>query len=270
VRLKAVDLGTCAVQDSTSTNINVYSPTGLAGPDQTICFGTSTTLASSGGVNYQWTNADQSFTSTSPAPFVKPATSTNYFVTITDVNGCVKKDTLNVQVVPGIDLKLKAEQIFSCEGRPVLKVNNLTDPQEEVLFDFGDGTFSDEQQATHQYAVDGKYAVRLVGKKEFCVYDTAVTLPFYNRLVPNVFTPEDSPGLNDTFMIQYGDATVVPGADPPVQISLRVYNRWGKLVYQNNNYKNDWAAKNVEGGVYFFEATLVGEHTCKSWVDVIK
>jgi len=71
-------------------------------------------------------------------------------------------------------------------------------------------------------------------------------------------------------MIQYGDAKVVPGVDPLIQISLRVYNRWGKLVYQNNNYKNDWAAKNVEGGVYYFEATLAGENTCKSWVDIIK
>ncbi len=63
----------------------------------------------------------------------------------------------------------------------------------------------------HEYAVDGKYVVRLVGKKEFCIYDTAVTLPFYYRKVPNVFTPEDSPGLNDTFMIQYGNTKVIPG-----------------------------------------------------------
>jgi len=270
VRLKATDFGTCAVKDSTSTNITVYSPLGIVGPDQNICFDAVTTLQASGGTDYLWTTSDKSFTSSLANPQVSPEKEINYFITITDQNGCVKKDTVNVQVVPGIDLKLKTEQIFDCESRPVLKVTNLTDSQEDVFFDFGDGNFSDQQQDTHQYATDGKYVVRLVGKKEFCVYDTAVTLPFYYRKVPNVFTPEDSPGLNDTFMIQYGDAKVLAGADPPVQISLRVYNRWGKLIYQNNNYKNDWAAKNVEGGVYYFEATLGGETTCKSWVTIIK
>ena len=270
IKLKATDFGTCAVKDSTSTNITIYSPLGIVGPDQTICFDAVTTLQASGGTDYLWTTTDKSFTSSIANPSVSPEKETNYFITITDQNGCVKKDTVNVQVVPGIDLKLKAERIFDCESRPVLKVNNLTSTQEDVFFDFGDGATSDQQQTTHQYAVDGKYVVRLVGKKEFCVYDTAVTLAFYYRKVPNVFTPEDSPGLNDTFMIQYGDAKVVPGDVPPVQISLKVYNRWGKLVYENENYKNDWAAKNVEGGVYFFEATLVGENSCKSWVDIIK
>ncbi|HEV8511979.1 MAG TPA: PKD domain-containing protein [Cyclobacteriaceae bacterium] len=270
VRLKATDLGTCAGKDSTSTYITIYSPLGIAGPDQIICFDAVATLQASGGTDYLWATSDKSFTSSQASPSVSPKKETNYFITITDQNGCVKKDTVTVDVVPGIDLKLKAEQIYDCESRPVLNVTNLTDSQEEVFFDFGDGSISDQQQTTHQYVADGKYVVRLVGKKEFCIYDTAVTLPFFYRKVPNVFTPEGSPGLNDTFMIQYGDAKVVPGSDPPIQISLKVYNRWGKLTYQNNNYKNDWAAKNVEGGVYYFEATIAGETTCKSWVTIIK
>ncbi len=237
IRLKATDFGTCAVKDSTSTHITINSPLGLAGPDQTICFHTITTLQASGGTDYLWSVADNSFTASVANPSVSPTENTSYFVSITDQNGCLKKDTVTIQVVPGIDLKLKAEQIFSCEDRPVIKVNNLTDSQEDVFFDFGDGTTSDQQQVTHQYSADGKYVVRLVGKKEFCVYDTAVTLPFYYRKVPNVFTPEDSPGLNDTFMIQYGDAKVVPGADPPIQIALQVYNRWGNWSMKTTTTK---------------------------------
>ncbi len=270
IQLEATDLGTCLVKDSTVATINIYRPQGTVGPNQTICFNTGTTLTASGGVNYQWTTVDHSFSSTNANPVVSPTKNTNYFVTITDGNGCIKIDTVTLQVVPGIDLKFKAEQVFGCEGRPPLKVINLTDPTEDVFFDFGDGTTSDQQQVAHQYTGDGKYTISLVGKKEFCVYTKSVTLPFYNRLVPNVFTPDESPGLNDTFMIQYGSQKVVPGATQPVQISLVVYNRWGKLVYQNNDYQNDWAANNVEGGVYYFEATIVGECTCKGWVDIIK
>jgi hypothetical protein len=270
ISLKATDYGTCAVVDSTATTITVYSPLGVVGPDQTICFDAGTTLTSSGGVSYQWTTADNSFASSIADPSVNPPKNVDYFVTITDQNGCVVKDTVKVQVIPGIDLQFKAEQIFACEGRPVLNVVNTTDSQDDVFIDFGDGNTSDQQQASHQYANDGKYTISLVGKNEFCVYTKSVTLPFYYRLVPNVFTPGQSPGLNDTFMVQYGLQPVVAGADPPVQISLVVFDRWGKLVYQNNNYKNDWAGNNVVGGLYYFEATLIGENTCKGWVDILK
>ncbi len=270
VQLKATDLGTCAVNDSTSTLITVYSPLGVAGPDQTICFDAGTTLQSSGGTIYQWTTADNSFSSPLADPAVNPSKTTSYFISIVDQNGCTKMDTVNITIVPGIDLDFNAEQLFSCEGRPALKVNNLTDSQEDVFFDFGDGSTSDQPLTTHQYPADGKYIVSLVGKKEFCVYEKSVTLSFYYRKVPNVFTPDTSPGLNDTFMIQYGDQNAVAGAALPIRISLSVFNRWGKLVYQNDDYRNDWAAKNLDSGTYFFEATLVGETTCKSWVDVLK
>jgi len=270
VQLKAIDNGTCAVKDSTIANVSVVTPQGKAGPDQTICFNAGTTLSSSGGVNYLWTTTDNSFTSSNADPSVNPQKNTSYFITIMDSNGCIVKDTINIQVVPGIDLQFKSQQVFSCEDRPTLKVNNLTDPNEDVFFDFGDGTTSDQQQISHQYATDGKYTIRLVGKNEFCIYEKSVTLPFYYRKVPNVFTPDGSPGFNDTFMIQYGDQKVVPGADPPVQISITVSNRWGKLVYKNDDYKNDWTATNLDGGVYFYEVTLIGESSCKGWVEIIK
>ncbi|MBS1505592.1 MAG: gliding motility-associated C-terminal domain-containing protein [Bacteroidetes bacterium] len=270
VSLKATDLGTCTGKDSTNTKVIVNLQQGVAGPDQTICFDTSTSLSASGGVSYLWTTADNSFTSTVASPQISPKSNTSYYISITDINACVKSDTVNVKVVPGIDLKFKPEQIFVCEGRPTLKVVNLTDPMEEVYFDFDDGSTSDQSQAIHAYANDGKYNVTLVGKKDFCVYQKSVPLSFYYRKVPNVFTPNDSPGLNDTFMVQYGLQKIVPGADPLIQIVIKIYNRWGKLVYQNNNYKNDWAAENVDGGTYFFEVSLNGENTCKGWVEVIK
>lgn len=270
VSLKATDLGTCTGKDSTNTKVIVNLQQGVAGPDQSICFDTSTKLQAAGGVAYLWTTADNSFTSIEAMPTVSPKSTTSYFVSITDVNACVKADTVTIKVIPGIDLKFKAEQIFVCEGRPTLKVINLTDPTEDVFFDFDDGTTSDQTQNIHAYANDGKYNVTLVGKKEFCVYEKSVPLSFYYRKVPNVFTPNDSPGLNDTFMVQYGSQKVAPGDDPLIQIAIKIYNRWGKLVYQNNNYKNDWAAENVDGGTYFFEVSLNGENTCKGWVEVLK
>jgi gliding motility-associated-like protein len=59
---------------------------------------------------------------------------------------------------------------------------------------------------------------------------------------PEIFIPEGfSPnhdGVNDFFVItRRGNS----------QISLKVYNRWGNIVYENNNYKNDWDGKGNQG-----------------------
>lgn len=37
---------------------------------------------------------------------------------------------------------------------------------------------------------------------------------------------------------------------------LSVYNRWGLLVYETDNYINDWDADGVEDGNYFWVLSL--------------
>jgi gliding motility-associated-like protein len=61
-------------------------------------------------------------------------------------------------------------------------------------------------------------------------------------VIPNVITPNGD-NVNDLFVIRnlllYSHR----------KISIR--NRWGKLVYQSNQYNNDWDAKNIPDGVYY-------------------
>jgi gliding motility-associated-like protein len=33
--------------------------------------------------------------------------------------------------------------------------------------------------------------------------------------------------------------------------SVTIMNRWGRVVYKNTNYKNDWDGAGVPDGVYF-------------------
>ncbi|HMR58414.1 MAG TPA: gliding motility-associated C-terminal domain-containing protein, partial [Cyclobacteriaceae bacterium] len=49
-----------------------------------------------------------------------------------------------------------------------------------------------------------------------------------------------------------------------------IVNRWGKKVFESNNYQDDWDASNVEGGMYFYEIQIPGEAVCKGWLQVIK
>ncbi len=249
--------------------VNVYDALGEVGNDESMCFDAGIKLIATGGATYQWSDKEGDFSSQEAQPVVNPKVSADYYATITDVHGCIKKDTMKIKVIPGIDLQFEVSKIHDCYSRPKVQVKNLTDPEEDTFLDFGDGTTSDFPEDIHDYQKDGVYSIRVVGKKDFCVYDKEVILPFYDLRVPNVITPDQSPDTNDTFKIRYGDTdrtTVEAG----VKVSLIIYNRWGKKLFGNPDYKNEWSAEGLAAGVYYYEADIEGENVCKGWVQVIR
>ncbi len=70
--------------------------------------------------------------------------------------------------------------------------------------------------------------------------------------VPDTFSPNGD-GVNDFFKI--------PGANDLSGDKLYIYNRWGGLIYQSNNYDNTWDGRSINGlmgsdklpeGTYFY------------------
>jgi CHU_C Type IX secretion signal domain/PKD domain len=267
VKLKAIDIGTCVGEDLTSTVVNVYTPLGKAGQGGLFCEGSSFLLKATGGVQYEWVELKGNFRSNSPSPAVSPATEGDYEVLITDFQGCSIKDTINVKAIPRTDFKFSWKRTFDCQSRPILEVKNQTDETEETFWDFGDGTISDQKDEKHYFEKDGLYSVRLVGKKDFCVYDERITVPAFTIFVPNVITPDQSPGMNDTFQVLYGGSKP---EDRDMVVSLIVYNRWGVKVYESQDYRSNWAGNGLANGVYYYEVTFKGETTCKNWVQIIR
>ena len=88
--------------------------------------------------------------------------------------------------------------------------------------------------------------------------DTAqifVTVQCDELIIYNGFSPNNDPGgINETFVIRgindlYPDHTV------------RIYNRWGNLVYETQNYENNewsgqWDGQDVPDGTYFYVIDL--------------
>jgi len=62
-------------------------------------------------------------------------------------------------------------------------------------------------------------------------------------IIPNIFTPNGD-GVNDKFEItninQYPNSNLV------------VFNRWGKQVFESNDYKSDWTGEGCADGVYYY------------------
>jgi hypothetical protein len=241
------------------------------GDDAEICERTTYQLTAPGGSVYAWSTADRSFSSTSPSPVVQPTKTTQYFITVTDVNGCTKKDTIQVSVVSKVDLEWQHLIKPNCIDRPTVLVKNLTPPMEGITFrfDFGDGTSSEDTEVEYAYKKDSLYSLKFTAQNKFCIFEEKVQLPIFKLFVPNVFTPESSPGFNDTFKVGLGPNVIDPKS-AGLNLQLSVIDRWGKNVFESADYKNDWTARDIEGGVYYFNLKVGDLTTCKSWVHIIK
>jgi gliding motility-associated-like protein len=66
--------------------------------------------------------------------------------------------------------------------------------------------------------------------------------------VPNVVTPNGD-GVNDAFVIE--------NLDFYINGKLKVFNRWGQLVYESSDYKNDWIPSALENGTYYFQLAIL-------------
>ncbi len=77
-----------------------------AGPDQSVCLGSSVTIggsptaSGSGGYSYSWISVPAGFVSAVSNPMVSPTGNTRYIVTVTDSIGCTDIDTVFVEVFP--------------------------------------------------------------------------------------------------------------------------------------------------------------------------
>jgi hypothetical protein len=272
VKLKIIDERTCKGVDSTSTYVKVDRRIGKAQPDDDICFGERYPLQASGGVAYTWTN-DDGFESKLAQPVVSPLDTMEYQVTITEATGCISRDSVTLNVIRSINPTFTFNRVSSCLGRVMLEVRSSTDSlqaDDVVFFDFGDGTTSDQMETIHEYEKDGVYQVRLVTNRVQCVVEHVEEVPMFKVIVPNVITPGLADNINDHLAVQFGDTPGVTPGDYGFKVSLIAYNRWGRILFQDENYQNTWPDKELSSGVYYYDVKVEGHAECKSWIHVIK
>ncbi len=81
-----------------SVKIIVEKPFVKSNKDTIVCAGSPVQLNTSGAQNYVWSPAAGLSNTAIPNPLASPIISTEYIVTGTTVNGCVAKDTVNVNI----------------------------------------------------------------------------------------------------------------------------------------------------------------------------
>jgi len=105
----------------------------------------------------------------------------------------------------------------------------------------------DEGPSTYVSMLEfGSYTVTVTDQCNRTAQDVATVSLICDVIIPNVFTPNND-GHNDKFVID--GITYVSN-------TVRIFNRWGQLVYEANNYQNQWAGDDLPDGTYFYEVIV--------------
>ncbi len=162
-------------EDSITKQIEVFDPSFTLGPDQTICPGafdaTFTSSNTNAGNTYLWSSGETT-------PSITKNTTAQYRLTLTDANGCIARDTVNltVGVLPTVSYTANSECIYD----NVVFTNN-TNSTQSVLWDFGDGNTSNAPNPSHQYATSGNYTTKLVATfGQGCKDSTTVAIDIFD------------------------------------------------------------------------------------------
>ena len=96
------------------------------------------------------------------------------------------------------------------------------------------------------------------------IVSTDITILGCETTIPNIFTPGsgNSVGFNDSF--------VIAGIENFPNSKLKIFNRWGNLVFESDNYNNTWKAENVSGGTYYYIFERVDGENFSGYIEVLK
>lgn len=233
--------------------------------DATICKFSSVQLVASGAKTYKWTPSTGLSNPNIANPIASPLQTTTYTLEMKDDNCTVRKQ-VKVTVLPAESVNFEYKLLKDCSSPYRVKLtllNTDTTKFKEFRWNMGEGTvLYGANPPEHTYlSTDQEYTITLTGvnqndcetKVEKKVY---IPKPFIYP--PNVITPNGD-GQNDMFEI------AEPGS------KIKIWNRWGKLIYQSDNYHKEWGnGKEVTSGMYYYHLESPSGVVCSGWLQVIK
>ncbi len=218
---------------------------------------------------------------------------TPYGIKVTDGRGCVQWDSVYPKGYINPVIAIKADPsdtiyrqnphvTYSFENKSILgsvpsdsivEISNFYWILESSL-----NLTSTQEKPSFTYINEGDYAVQLkVFNAQGCdtTYTKNIIVMPVKLKIPNVFTPNGD-GINDTFIISLDEGSDVPGNEgsrggdheydnyKPLNTyyqssNLVIFNRWGRIVYQSNNYQNDWDGGNLPDATYFYVLKCHGQ-----------
>ncbi|TAH18467.1 MAG: PKD domain containing protein [Cytophagales bacterium] len=262
IRLKVSSKITCTTAFAYDTITVLPNITPRINRDSIICKGESLQLTASGGTTYRWSPATGLSSTTVPNPLATPSQTTRYTVTITNREGCSKDTSTLVRVASATTVAFSYSYQDFCDPFPTIKLVNTSPEPANFVWNLGNGQiFRGQEPPPFKYTQEGNYQVSLQSQAGNCTNQVSQNIAVEKVVFPNVITPNGD-GKNETLIFN-SPFKGVNGAT----LKLEVFNRWGKIVYQNDNYQNDWKGEGISG-MYYYLITSSDGSTCKVWINI--
>jgi gliding motility-associated-like protein len=216
--------------------------------ENNYCKGDTVVLYGQGATNFSWNAFGNVYSGTSLELI---STNSGYvFASPSNANCPGITDSFYVNILP------KSEAIFiydidTCNNKIIFK--NQSQNVTFYNWDFGNGSVSSESDPQIEIKENGNYFITLITNPNSKCADTLST-DFYldevlsnNYFIPNTFTPNGD-GLNDKFKITTQNKCKY--------FNLKIYNRWGNLIFSTEGFEVSWDGKfngrEVPEGVYVY------------------
>ena len=237
--VKVTNNTNCSASDTVKV-IYIPNPTVNLGNDTSLCPGETMVLnASFPNATYFWQD------STTNATYHVSHQGT-YSVIVALNNYCFADDSIHIIYNANPIVSLGTITAL-CPGASVLL--NATIPNGIYLWQ------DNSTAPTYNATVAGSYHVMVTDTTTQCSATTSITLKCdLEPIIPNIFTPNGD-GFNDVFFIKNIDDW---------NIEVKIYDRWGLVVYESNVYPNNWDGKhngaNVADGTYYYVAKATNKN----------
>lgn len=197
----------------------------------------------------------------------------NYVAVVTDAVGCTAQDNVSIdspdaltgfvlpadsicQYDPEGNLNYAGELcVTGAGGTPgyTYSLNNGPSQNNNCFTELAAGTYEITIEDENGCTLEVSGLVPVVSDPNHPLYPIC----FPAIVIPNIFSPNgdnsnNGEGTNEFFFID--------GLQAYPNSKIRIFNRWGNLVFESDNYKNNWDANGAEDGVYFYtlEVNVLG------------
>ncbi|TRX62611.1 hypothetical protein FNH22_00515 [Fulvivirga sp. M361] len=144
----------CQVYSSTQVTLNTTDFANL-GTDISVACRSVGLDAGFPGSTYVWSDGSRNQT-------LVTKESGEFWVEITDINGCIDRDTVNVEILPALDSAFFLSATEAFVNDTIYFIGLTSAPTTSVTWDFDDGTVkNDTLFPLHQYASVGEYVPML-------------------------------------------------------------------------------------------------------------
>ncbi len=211
---------------------------------------------------YEWLFGDGSGSSAASPGHIFPNPGIyDVSLKVASIDGCENSVTENsfVEVYPLPVSNFIADNYTVTMDDPMVDFTDLSTIPSTWMWNFGDygssTNYANIANPNHTFSSPGDYVVWQTvytnhgcSDSSFAVVHVNLNIAFY---IPNAFSPYTSDGINDIFR-PYGIGVALTDGS----YSMRIFDRWGQMVFESKNIEDGWDGKfngeYVAPGVYSY------------------